>query len=51
MKLMKTTFLAAILLPGLAGCHVALQPYRLQHPAIEVPPPPPVAEANVNQIA
>ncbi len=26
-----------LLLPVLAGCHTALQPYRLQHPAIVVP--------------
>jgi hypothetical protein len=50
MKLMKMTFLTAILLPGLTGCHVALQPYRLQHPAIEVPPPPPVAEATSTRL-
>lgn len=32
-------FLLPLLLGMLAGCHVPLQPYRLQHPAIEVPPP------------
>jgi len=39
MKLKTMTLLAATLLPCLTGCHVALQPYRLQHPAIDVPPP------------
>lgn len=34
--------LLLLALPGLVvlqGCQVPLQPYRLQHPAIEVPPP------------
>ncbi|HEY6489468.1 MAG: hypothetical protein WCC26_22085 [Terracidiphilus sp.] len=40
MKMTKMTLLTAIILPGLGGCHVALQSYRVQHPAIEVSPPP-----------
>jgi hypothetical protein len=36
MNLMKALSLATLILPALVGCHVPLQPYRLQHPAIEV---------------
>jgi hypothetical protein len=39
MNPLKMTFLAALILSGLAGCRVPLQSYRVQHPAIEVPPP------------
>jgi len=37
MNLIKALSLSAFLLPALTGCHVPLKPYRLQHPAIEVP--------------
>lgn len=40
MKPMKMMLWTVIVVPSLAGCHVALQSYRVQHPAIEVPPPP-----------
>lgn len=52
MNLTKTTLLAALSLPGLAGCHVALKPYRLNpfHPAIEVSPlPGDPAETNATE--
>jgi hypothetical protein len=40
MNLSKTILLAAFSLLTLQGCHVPLQPYRLSHPAIEVPATP-----------
>ncbi|HUN86131.1 MAG TPA: hypothetical protein VMU48_17255 [Terracidiphilus sp.] len=36
----KMTVLATIIVHGLTGCHVPLQSYRVQHPAIEVAPVP-----------
>lgn len=39
MKMTTMTLLTAMIVPGLAGCQVALQSYRVKHPAIEVPPP------------
>ncbi len=39
MNRVKATLVAALILPGFVSCHVPLQSYRVQHPAIEVPPP------------
>jgi hypothetical protein len=43
MKLFRCLLLSAFVLPALEGCHVPLQPYRLAHPAIELPVVPPAA--------
>jgi hypothetical protein len=40
MNPLKLTLTAVLILCGLTGCHVPLQSYRVQHPAIEVTPPP-----------
>ncbi len=40
MRSARRLLLLSPLLLLLQGCQVPLQPYRLQHPAIEVPPPP-----------
>jgi hypothetical protein len=47
MNPMKMSLVAGFLLLALGGCHVPLQAYRLQHPAIEVPPPPDVSSIAV----
>ncbi len=36
----KTSLTAILVVCGFAGCHLPLQSYRVQHPAIEVTPPP-----------
>jgi len=40
MKVAVRLLLFTTVLVLLQGCQVPLQPYRLQHPAIEIPPPP-----------
>ena len=45
MRVTMRLLLLAPMLLLLQGCHVPLQPYRLQHPAIAIAPPPPTGPA------